>query len=73
MCVLQAIVRNLLYLLQEHGHVPNGSRTYYLNRRCMFFVILLMSVCGHAMLLTASCIISQILLLQDAPNRLHSA
>ncbi len=30
---MQTVVRNLLHLLQEHGHVPNGSRSYYLNRR----------------------------------------
>ncbi|CAD7701963.1 unnamed protein product [Ostreobium quekettii] len=25
-------VENLLYLLDQHGHVPNGNRVYYLNR-----------------------------------------
>ncbi|CAL8471668.1 g11210 [Coccomyxa elongata] len=28
----ETVVRNLLHLLDEYGHVPNGSRTYYLNR-----------------------------------------
>ncbi|EIE21836.1 glycoside hydrolase [Coccomyxa subellipsoidea C-169] len=28
----ETVVKNLLHLLQEHGHVPNGSRSYYLNR-----------------------------------------
>ncbi|GJP36524.1 hypothetical protein CLOM_g9575 [Closterium sp. NIES-68] len=27
-----AAVRNLLHLARAHGHVPNGSRAYYLNR-----------------------------------------
>lgn len=27
-----AIVDNLLHLLQAHGYVPNGGRSYYLNR-----------------------------------------
>ena len=26
-------VRDLLTLLQDYGHVPNGARRYYLNRR----------------------------------------
>lgn len=26
-------VRNLLYLVETYGFVPNGSRQYYLNRR----------------------------------------
>lgn len=26
-------MRNLLALLRAHGHVPNGTRSYYLNRR----------------------------------------
>jgi neutral trehalase len=30
---MQAEVRNLLALLRTHGHVPNGARRYYLNRR----------------------------------------
>jgi len=30
---MQAEVRNLLALLRAHGHVPNGARRYYLNRR----------------------------------------
>jgi alpha,alpha-trehalase len=27
------IVLNLLHLVNTYGHVPNGARTYYLNRR----------------------------------------
>ncbi len=30
---MQAEVHNLLALLRVHGHVPNGARSYYLNRR----------------------------------------
>ena len=30
----QVVVTNLIDLLTRHGFVPNGSRTYYLNRRC---------------------------------------
>ncbi len=30
---MQAEVQNLIALLQEYGHVPNGARQYYLNRR----------------------------------------
>lgn len=30
--VAQGVVRNLLFLLDGHGFVPNGSRVYYLNR-----------------------------------------
>lgn len=30
----QVVVTNLIDLLATHGFVPNGSRTYYLNRRC---------------------------------------
>lgn len=26
------VVDNLLYLVDEYGHVPNGARTYYINR-----------------------------------------
>ncbi len=29
----RGLVANLLHLLDCHGHVPNGSRCYYLNRR----------------------------------------
>ena len=29
----QAEVRNLLALLREYGYVPNGARSYYVNRR----------------------------------------
>ena len=32
---VQVVVRNLIDLLEAHGFVPNGSRLYYLNRRCM--------------------------------------
>lgn len=32
-CFLQNVVENLAFLLKEHGLVPNGARTYYLNRR----------------------------------------
>ena len=28
----EGMVRNLASLLQIHGHVPNGARSYYLNR-----------------------------------------
>jgi hypothetical protein len=28
------LVDNLLHLLAAHGFVPNGARSYYLNRRC---------------------------------------
>ena len=28
----EGMVRNLASLLQTHGHVPNGARSYYLNR-----------------------------------------
>ena len=28
----EGMVRNLASLLQVHGHVPNGARSYYLNR-----------------------------------------
>ena len=27
------LVRNLMHMLAEVGHVPNGARAYYLNRR----------------------------------------
>jgi hypothetical protein len=30
----EQLVGNLLHLLQQHGFVPNGARSYYLNRRC---------------------------------------
>ncbi len=30
---MQTVVCNLLALLRQYGHVPNGSRTYYINRR----------------------------------------
>ena len=30
----QVVVGNLIRLLNTHGFVPNGSRSYYLNRRC---------------------------------------
>ena len=26
------MVRNLAYLVQQYGHMPNGARSYYLNR-----------------------------------------
>ena len=29
----EGIVRNLLELVEKWGHVPNGSRAYYTNRR----------------------------------------
>jgi len=29
----QGIVENLLHLLDQQGCVPNGARSYYLNRR----------------------------------------
>ena len=29
----QHIVDNFAYLLETYGHIPNGIRTYYLNRR----------------------------------------
>ena len=29
----QSVVCNLVQLLQEYGHIPNGARTYYINRR----------------------------------------
>lgn len=32
-CAVQGIVDNLLYLVERYGYVPNGIRTYYLNRR----------------------------------------
>ena len=32
--VKQVVVRNLIGLLKTYGFVPNGSRSYYLNRRC---------------------------------------
>ncbi len=32
------VLLNLLHLVVEHGHVPNGGRCYYLNRRCVFCV-----------------------------------
>jgi neutral trehalase len=28
------LVRNLLAMLETLGHVPNGARGYYINRRC---------------------------------------
>lgn len=30
---LQHIVDNMIYLIQQYDHIPNGIRTYYLNRR----------------------------------------
>lgn len=33
-CSAQVVVLNLISLLKKHGFVPNGSRLYYLNRRC---------------------------------------
>jgi alpha,alpha-trehalase len=29
---LQNMVNNFAYMLQQYGHIPNGSRTYYLSR-----------------------------------------
>jgi alpha,alpha-trehalase len=29
----KAIVLNLVYLLEKYGFVPNGARSYYINRR----------------------------------------
>ena len=29
----EGLVRNLLHMLEAAGHVPNGGRAYYLNRR----------------------------------------
>lgn len=29
----QGIVQNLVHLVNLYGHVPNGSRSYYINRR----------------------------------------
>jgi neutral trehalase len=29
------LVGNLLAMLEAVGHVPNGARVYYLNRRCV--------------------------------------
>lgn len=29
----QHMVDNFIYLLETYGHIPNGIRTYYLNRR----------------------------------------
>ena len=34
-------VRNLLSLLETYGHVPNGARVYYINRRYFAHVICL--------------------------------
>ena len=30
---VEGVVRNLLELIDVWGHVPNGSRAYYINRR----------------------------------------
>ena len=30
---VQSLVGNLVHMLEEHGHIPNGARTYYINRR----------------------------------------
>lgn len=29
----QGIVNNLVHLVESYGHVPNGIRSYYINRR----------------------------------------
>jgi hypothetical protein len=29
----KAIVLNLVYMLEKYGFVPNGARSYYINRR----------------------------------------
>ncbi len=43
---MQAEVRNLLALLRTHGHVPNGARRYYLNRRRVQLICLRMCPTG---------------------------
>ena len=32
-------VRNLLSLVETYGHVPNGARVYYINRRCYTMIV----------------------------------
>jgi neutral trehalase len=38
----KGIVTNLIHLIEEYGHVLNGARAYYTNRRYLFFHFLLL-------------------------------
>jgi neutral trehalase len=47
------LVGNLMSMLEAVGHVPNGARVYYLNRRCAFFPLRAAFVSTQAVLRVA--------------------
>lgn len=49
-----SMVRNFLWLVRAHGHVPNGNRTYYLSRSQPPFLALMVEAASAAGLLEPS-------------------
>ena len=44
--LMEDMVKNFAYLIQQHGHIPNGNRTYYLSRsQPPFFAHMVMQLC----------------------------
>jgi alpha,alpha-trehalase len=46
--LIDAMLRNFAHLLDEHGHIPNGNRSYYLSRsQPPFFAAMVELVAGY--------------------------
>ncbi|WP_345949423.1 alpha,alpha-trehalase TreF [Mucilaginibacter sp. PAMB04274] len=46
--LIESVVKNFAYLIDKHGHIPNGNRTYYLTRsQPPFFALMVQLLAKH--------------------------